>query len=353
MTPDHAKTVDHPDKLLAACHRETLPSHIIPMTAFASPMPDKPDQYAFEYKWDGLRALLYFHASRLLLETRNLLDVTAQYPELAALARALASHRAVLDGEIVALDDHAHPSFELLQRRMHLTRPADIRQRMADAPVYYMIFDLLHLDGYSTRLLPYTDRRLLLDSLQLDGPHWTVPAFHAGQGTALLKATRNQGLEGIVAKRLDSPYRSTRSRDWLKIKLLLRQEFVIGGFTPAKGHDLRELGALLLGVYDPPTGRASAPAKLHFAGAVGTGFTHCQGRDMIALLTTMKRASSPFAQGRIRPDAIYVHPELVAEVAFAEWTSQGILRQPSFKGLREDKDPREVIREPVFVGLAT
>jgi len=339
--------------------REPMPDHIRPMLAKLSGLPKDDSNYAFEIKWDGERAIAYSQGGRIRLESRNLLDITKQYPELAALGESLGAHEVVLDGEIVAFNDEGIPSFERLQRRMHLTRPADIRRRAADTPVVYMIFDLLYLDGHSTMQLPYRERRKLLEALELSGPNWQTPAYHVGDGATLLAASKEQRLEGIMAKRLDSPYEpGRRSGAWLKVKNSLRQEFVIAGWTPGTGARDDSFGALLLGYYDRTPEQAEATGqrqRLVYAGKVGTGFNDRLLRDLMKRLRDSRIERNPFDVGEPEPGSCFVEPELVCEVDFAEWTEAGTLRQPSFKGLRDDKPAREIIREsvdepPVVVG---
>ena len=311
-------------------------------------MPTDLANWAFEYKWDGVRGLMYWDGRRVLVESRNLLDVTSQYPEIAALAPSLGTRTAVLDGEIVALDSRGCPSFSLLQRRMHVASSLAVRKLMEEVPVYYMIFDVLHLDGRNLRDLPYLRRREILESLRLDGDRWSTPEFLIGKGPALLKSAARLGLEGVMAKRIDSRYLQCRSRTWLKVKLFLRQEFVIGGYTPGKGGLAGGLGAILVGCYDhraQEAKRLGVPQKFHYAGSVGTGFTAASNKHLLNVLRQIPLDKSPFTEGRVRRDALWVEPILLAEVEFREWTPQGILRQPSFKGLRTDKEPTDVVRE--------
>src|SRR5439155_14883882 len=215
---------------------EPMPEHIVPMLARLSELPKRDDDRAFEVKWDGVRTVAYCEAGRVRLESRNLHDVTRQYPELRRLGRELGARRAVLDGEIVALDEQGRPDFQRLQPRMHVVSESTIRRRVSDTPVVYMIFDVLWLEGHTTMQLPYTERRTLLEGLELDGDYWRTPSYHVDDGAAMLKASDEQGLEGVVAKRLDSRYEpGSRSGAWLKIKNKLRQEFVIGGWLPGEG----------------------------------------------------------------------------------------------------------------------
>jgi len=319
--------------------REPMPERVLPMLARTGDLPSKPDGWSFEVKWDGVRAIAYMQPGRLRLESRNLNEITDAYPEVRGLVDELGMHEAVLDGEIVAFDEHGKPSFERLQRRMHVTTPSAVKRLMASVPVVYAIFDLLYLDGHSLIDLPYSDRRERLDELDLGGRAWRVPSIHRGDGARLLDATREQGLEGIVAKRLDCRYEpGRRSGAWLKVKNTLRQELVIGGWLPGEGRRQKRIGALLAGYYD---GR-----ELVYAGRVGTGFTEAMLDDLARRLEPLRRERSPFDRGpRLPRGAVYVEPELVADVEFREWTREGIMRAPSFKGLRDDKAGSAVVRE--------
>ncbi len=318
--------------------REPIPEHVEPMKATLGRLPREDAAYGYEIKWDGVRAIAYCSGGRLTLESRNLREITTQYPELRAIGRQLGSREAVLDGEIVALDEHGRPSFQRLQGRMHLASESAIRRRAKQAPVTLMIFDLLYLEGRSMIALPYEERRELLESLRLEGPSWQTPSFHRGEGRALLAATKERDLEGIVAKRLDSAYMpGRRTRAWVKVKNVRSQEMVIGGWQPGKGARAGTIGSLLVG-YNGGEG-------LRYAGNVGTGFTDADLRRLAEMLEPLARDDSPFTGRRPPRDAVFVEPRMVAEVEFSEWTSAGTLRHPSFKGLRDDKDPSEVVRE--------
>lgn len=314
------------------------PAPIEPMKAALARMPPDEDAWGFEIKWDGVRAIAHSEPGRLRLYSRNRLDITAQYPEVSGLGRQLGSRRAVLDGELVAFDDSGRPSFQRLQPRMHVTSEAEIRRRRQQIPVTYVIFDLLYLDGRSLLDEPYERRRRRLAELQLGGPSWQVPEYHRGEGTALLQATREQGLEGVIAKRLDSRYQpGRRGRSWLKVKNVRRQEVVIGGWLPGEGRREGELGALLVGYYDA--------ADLRYAGKVGTGFDEADLRMLRDRLAPLQRETSPFTGRQPQRGAVFVEPELVCEVTFTEWTREGTLRHPSYQGLRDDKPPTDVVRE--------
>jgi bifunctional non-homologous end joining protein LigD len=309
--------------------RDPMPEHLVPMLARLSTLPPDDDRWGYEIKWDGVRAVAYVQAGgEVRLESRNLNDLTERYPDAAAIGPALGGRSAVLDGEVVAFDEHGRPSFERLQRR--------------SAPIAYVVFDLLYLDGASLMRLPYTERRERLEALELNGPGWRTPAYHAGEGESLLAASAAQGLEGIVAKRLDSAYEpGRRGATWLKIKNTRRQELVIAGWLPGEGRREGRIGALLVGYYDhTPDG-----PELRYAGKVGTGFDAKELDMLERLLAQRRRDTSPFSGRQPQRGALYVEPELVAEVEFNEWTKQNMLRHPSYKGLREDKRALEVVLE--------
>jgi bifunctional non-homologous end joining protein LigD len=318
-----------------------IPELVEPMLAKLSALPAAESDWAFEVKWDGVRAIARSQPGRIHLYSRNANEVTRAYPELRAINRALSSHEAILDGEIVAFDESGRPSFAALQPRMHQRSEAAVRRLAKAAPVTYILFDLLWLDGHSLMDLPYSERRAHLEALKLDGEHWRTPDFQAGDGAAMLAATREQGLEGLVAKRLDSRYvPGRRGGGWLKIKHSHRQELVIGGWTQGKGARAATIGALHLGVYDEQ-------GSLRYAGRVGTGFDQDELERLAGLLAELVRGDSPFAGPQPPRGARFVEPRLVCEVEFTQWTKDGLLRHPSYKGLREDKPAEEVVRERV------
>lgn len=339
--------------------KQAMPTRVRPMLARAGELPSDDERWAFEVKWDGVRAIAYWDGEELRLESRNLNDVSARYPELQALGEQLAERRAVLDGEIVAFDERGTPSFALLQRRMHLDSQSAVRKLAREQPVTYVIFDVLYLDGTVTMGLPYRQRRELLEGLELRGAAWQTPARHTGSGVDFLAVTAQHGLEGVLAKRLDSHYRpGERSAEWLKLKNVNRQELVVGGWLPGKGRRSGEIGALLLGYYEHRSGEGQdgehrsgegqdAGRALRYAGRVGTGFDEAELHRLASLLETRKRSRSPFSATGTQPprEARFVRPELVAEVEFTAWTRDGVLRHPSYKGLRSDKPGDEVERE--------
>jgi bifunctional non-homologous end joining protein LigD len=322
---------------------QQLPDLVKPMLAVAGDLPADEAGWSYEFKWDGIRALAYVEGGRVRFLTRNDRDTTEAYPELRPLGEALGSRQVVLDGEIIALDAEGRPSFEALQGRMHLADSARARRLAQQSPVTYMLFDLLHLDGRSTLDLPYHERRRLLEELALQGERWAVPPSHPGPGADLLAAARASGLEGVVAKRTDAPYRpGRRSAEWVKVKVFRTQEVVVGGWSAGKGSRERSIGALLAGIPSPGGG-------LQYAGKVGTGFSEAALADLQARLEPLRTDRSPFTTPVPKAEAAgatWVEPTLVGEVRFAEWTTSGRLRHPSWRGLRTDKDPQEVVREP-------
>ena len=314
-----------------------LPRDLSPMLATPGPLPPDDGSWAFEVKWDGVRALVAVERGAVRLTSRNGNDVSGAYPELAGLAGVLPGP-ALLDGEVVALDERGRPDFGRLQARMHVRRPA--ADLLHAVPVTLVAFDLLHEEDPLLDLR-YDDRRGRLDALPLAGPHWQVsPAFH-GDGRAVLDATRAQGMEGVVAKRRDSRYEPGRRSDcWVKVKHVLRQSAVVAGWKPGEGGRSGRIGSLLLGV--------QAGSGLAFAGHVGTGFTQAELSRLAGLLAPLTRPTSPYAQEVPREharSAVWVEPVHVVEVELSGWTRDGRMRHPSYKGLRHDLDAADVVRQ--------
>jgi bifunctional non-homologous end joining protein LigD len=311
--------------------------HVQPMLATPGPLPTGPG-WAYELKWDGVRMLVDVGPDGFSMTSRRGNDVSAAYPELVGLRDACPD--ILLDGEVVALSD-GRPSFSALQNRMHVRAPNQARRLAATIPVTYFAFDVLRLYGVDLTARPYAERRSTLERLDLFGPNWTVPpSFDDGPATIL--AAEQNGLEGVVAKRLSAPYRpGSRSQDWIKVRIGNRQEFVVGGWEAGEGGRSGGIGSLLLGYYD-------SAGALRYAGQVGTGFTARKLLELGDRLDLLRRPDNPFAdmpadvRGR---QLTFVDPELVIEVEFAEWTPEGRLRFASFRGERDDKDPQEVRRE--------
>ena len=313
-----------------------------PMLAVAGELPADDTGWAYEMKWDGLRAIAVI-GQHVRLQSRTGRDISHAYPELGGLAAALGGRQLVLDGEIVVLGADSWPSFEALQQRMNISAGAQARALAARVPVTYLAFDLLYSGGRPLLDLPYRERRARLDRLGGTGRHWQIPpAFAEEAGVQVQAVSRQHGLEGVMAKRLESRYEpGRRSPSWRKIKNVRRQEAVVGGWSPGRGGRAGRIGSLLIGTY--------AAGALQYAGHVGTGFSQQALAILAARLEPLRTSAAPFA-GPV-PDehargAAWVRPELVIEVAFAGWTSAGRMRAASYKGLRDDKDPAEVVREP-------
>jgi bifunctional non-homologous end joining protein LigD len=312
------------------------------MLATAGSLPPDDHTWAYEMKWDGVRAIAFVEGGAAQLWSRTGREITHSYPELQELATATGAGRAVLDGEIVAFGGGAWPSFEALQQRINISSPAQIRLLAAKIPVTYLAFDLLCLDGRPLLDVRYSERRALLDRLGLQGRHCQAPpSFTDVTGAEIIAVSKQHGLEGVVAKRLSSRYEpGKRSPAWRKIKNVTRQEAVVGGWKPGEGGRAGRIGSLLIGVHGPD--------GLGYAGHVGTGFTQETLVMLGERLAPLRRQTSPFA-APVPPEharaAIWVEPLLVIEVQFGGWTSAGVMRAAAYKGLRTDKDPADVVRE--------
>ena len=300
------------------------------------------DKWLFEIKYDGVRVLAIRDGENSHLYARSGTDITNRYPEVVLALNSIALDRFVLDGEIVAPDERGRPSFQLLQRRMHVNDARQISRLSVAVPVSYYVFDLLGFDRFDTRTLPLEERkRLLSELIRGEGP--VRYCDHViGRGKDFYAAISEHELEGVVAKLRDAPYRGTRTGDWLKIKRPLTKQFVIGGYSNPDG-TRTHFGALLLGQYE-------SDGALRYTDKVGTGFNQEKLRTIHAMLVDRAQSESPFrkpAPGEPSPEknAHFVRPELVCNVRFTEWTDSGGIRQPSFLGLAEDADPRDCIYE--------
>jgi bifunctional non-homologous end joining protein LigD len=295
------------------------------------------DDWLFEVKWDGVRAIAFLENEEVRLQARSGLACERQYPELAVIHHHIAAGQAVLDGEIAVLDPKGVSRFHLIQPRIANSDPNTIAHLVRSTPVVYFAFDLLYLDGYDLRGVALGKRRELLEEILTPGPVLRISEAFPGAGEALLEAARENGLEGIIAKHATSSYESRRSHEWLKIKINSEQEFVIGGFTEPQG-DRQYFGALVLGVYED--------GKLRWVGNVGTGFDQKLLASLHARLTPLIAKKCPFAE-RPKPDAgmTWVKPELVCQVKYLNWTPDKRLRAPVFVGLRNDTGPGQVSRE--------
>lgn len=309
----------------------------MPMLATSGPVPAGPG-WAFEFKWDGVRAVAAAADGAVRLTSRLGNDVTAGYPELAGIGALTGGRPVLLDGEIVALDPAGRPNFGLLQDRMHVRHPpAELRRRI---PVSFYAFDLLHLDGRSLLAAPYDERRGLLAELAPVAPGFVPPSFTDVGGAQILEVARAHGLEGVVAKRRAGRYEpGRRSPGWVKTALSHTQEVLVGGWTVGEGRRARSFGSLLLGAH-------GVDGRLRYLGHVGTGFRDTVLDDLVARLRPLARPTSPFDEQVPREHARHarwVEPVLVGEVEYRLMTRDGRLRHASWRGLRPDRAPGEVV----------
>ncbi len=312
------------------------PTWMPPMLATLADDPPPVGGWIYEPKLDGVRVLVFASQGRVRLFSRNRKPLDAAYPELVEALSLAVRGDAVLDGEVVAIDPkRGVSSFALLQQRMQLRDP--VRAARSGVPVTLYLFDILHYEGFDLTGLPLVDRKSVLrDVVWYDDPIRFTP-FRTSGSARMYRDACARGAEGIIAKRADSRYVGTRSPEWLKIKCVLQQEFVIGGYTEPQGSRER-LGALLVGYYDGDV--------LRYAGKVGTGYDRMTLEMLHQKLTPLHRRTSPFAPGPLPAGTVqWVTPKLVAQIGYGEWTEAGLLRHPRFLGLRTDKAAREVRRE--------
>jgi len=317
-----------------------MPHAIHPMLAISVDKAFDDDEWLFEIKWDGYRAVAFLDGKSLRLVSRNQNDLTKAYPELQEIPNQITARTAVLDGEIVALDDEGRPSFGLMQQRTGVGEGGRrIRRTRDDIRVVYYVFDLLYLDGHDLMQADLEQRKQLLASIVTSGDLLRYSDHWVGSGKTLFEAAGQRGLEGIIAKRRVSCYLQKRSSEWLKIKITKRQECVIGGYTEPRG--AREnFGSIVLGLYDDK-------GRLIPVGQAGSGFNEQTHAQMWKRLQPLETNRNPFF-GKVESDrqVHYVKPELVAEIKFTEWTHEGQsggvkMRAPVFQGMRLDKAPEE------------
>jgi bifunctional non-homologous end joining protein LigD len=312
------------------------PTWVPPMLATLTETLPAQGKWIYEPKLDGVRALIYVSGGTVRIYSRNRKPLNGAYPEIVEALEPAVRGDAVLDGEVVAFDpDRGVTSFARLQQRMQLRDP--IRARRSQVPIFLYLFDCLFYEGVDLTTLPVVDRKAVLrDVVWFDDPIRFTPHKTSGSA-AMLRDACAEGAEGILAKRADSRYVSARSTDWLKLKCVRQQEFVIGGYTAPQGSRER-LGALLVGYYEGKS--------LRYAGKVGTGYDHRTLELLHRRLVPLQREVSPFSEGPAPAGEIqWVTPKLVAQIGFSEWTTAGLLRHPRFLGLRDDKAAREVRRE--------
>jgi bifunctional non-homologous end joining protein LigD len=318
-----------------------MPGAIHPMLATSVDEAFDGPEWLFEIKWDGYRAIAFIAKNKLRLVSRNQNDLTAQYPELHSLPSFIKAEAAILDGEIAAFDEQGRSSFSLMQQRTGIRDGGRRTSSRRDIPVLYYVFDLLYLDGYDLRRVPLEQRKTTLARITDASGGPVRFSDHFPQGKTLFEAAKQQGLEGILAKRRDSYYEERRTQNWLKIKITRTLDCVIGGYTDPEGS--REyFGSIVLGLYDKK-------GDLIHIGQAGSGFDQAMLRDIWKELHKRDTSRSPFPHGvEALRKVHWVRPELVAEIKFTEWThvtgeGGAKLRAPVFLGLREDKEPKECV----------
>jgi bifunctional non-homologous end joining protein LigD len=339
---------------LHGARKAAMPARVEPMLATLTERPFSDPHWLYEIKWDGVRALSWIKDGKLAMRSRNAIDITARYPELASLPQALSAHQAILDGEIVALDARGHSDFGLLQRRMHVRAPAP--NLISAVPVVFYLFDILYCDGYDLRDAPLLERKQLLQRLLHATDRFRYSDHQLERGKELFDLAKQQGLEGIVAKRIDSRYVSDRSPNWAKLKVTQTLDAVVAGWTAPRTPGI-PFGSLLLGLYKEKT--------LHFIGHVGTGFNAGTYKEIAAQLKEQAATKNPFDRvPETNEPASWVSPSLVARVKFSGWTQEHALRHPVFLALREDVRPEDckweteaapaatadIVRAPAIVG---
>jgi bifunctional non-homologous end joining protein LigD len=325
-----------PDSL-AGARKTAMPQSVVPMTATAVTAPPRGRDWLYEIKWDGIRAICFIENDRVRMISRNGNSYDRQFPELTVMPNFISADEAIVDGEIAVLDDKGRAGFSLIQPRINQTDPNSVAHLARKTPAVFLAFDLLYLNGYDLRGVPLAERKRALEAVLNPSDRIRISQHFDATGEQMLQAARDAGLEGIVAKQVDSKYEDRRSRCWLKIKITGQQEFVICGYTHG---ERTTFGSLVLGVYDA--------GKLTWVGNVGTGFNDQTLNAIHKRLSALETDRTPFEK---RPAMLrsvtWVKPELVCECRFTEWTKDGKLRAPVFLGLRTDKVPEDCVREPL------
>jgi len=318
---------------LTGARKRGMPDFVSPQLATLVDEPPEGEEWLHELKFDGYRMLCHLSRGEVQFWSRNGKDWTGKFPNLVKALKTFPAASAILDGEVVIVDKAGRSSFQALQQSM---------RNSGTAAFVFQIFDLIYLDGYDLAAAPLLQRKLMLEKLlaTIKGKTPLRYSEHVeGSGAEFFKQACEYQIEGIISKLANSPYQSTRNRNWLKAKCIKRQEFVIAGYTPSK-KDFPGFGSLILGVYEK--------GKLIYSGRAGTGFTIKQRLELQKKLDKLSQAAMPFSVKPKDPglrDAHWARPLLVAEVAFTEWTADNVIRHPSFQGLREDKKPADVVRE--------
>ena len=325
-------------KDVAGAAKRAMPNAITPMLASLCDKPFDDPNWLFEIKWDGYRAVTFLSDGDVRLVSRNHNDLTARFPELRVIPKYVKAKNAILDGEVVALDDQGRPSFSLMQQRTGMRSHGRQTKPRGEVPIQYYVFDLIYLDGYDLHRVTLEERKRILREIVRDGELVRFSEHFAGQGVALYQLAKDKGLEGVIAKRANSCYEERRSREWQKIKITQTVDCVIGGYTDPEG-SRQYFGSLMLGLYNQKR-------QLIHVGNAGTGFDHALLKKLFEVLRGIESRTSPFTGPTEPKKAHWVKPVRVAEVKFSEWTHEtdegGLkLRAPVFMSLREDKNPED------------
>ncbi len=325
-------------KDLEGAAKRAMPTAIQPMLASIAEDPFDDPNWLFEIKWDGYRVISFIEKGKVRMVSRNQNDLGPRYPELRELPELVRAKSAILDGEVVVLDEHGRPSFSLMQQRTGIRAHGRQAAARPDLPILYYVFDLIYLDGYDLRGVGLDDRKRVLQQILPSGELVRYSDHHAGQGVALFQAAKQKGLEGIVAKKCNSCYEERRSREWLKIKITQTADCVVGGYTSPEG-SRQYFGSLVLGLYNDKK-------ELIHVGHAGTGFNYATLKQIFEVLREIESKKSPFTGAVDAKNVHWVKPVRVAEVKFSEWTHEtsegGLkLRAPVFLGLRDDKNPQD------------
>jgi bifunctional non-homologous end joining protein LigD len=312
--------------------REAMPAWVEPMRARpASGLPSDQSDWAYEMKWDGVRALIWVLPAELKILAADQRDITWRYPELSSLMGEVHGQRAILDGEIVGLDARGNPSYEALQQRLGFEGGRKVPGRPG-IPIAFMAFDLLHLDDRSLTPMPYEERRACLEALSIEGRFWHTPPALRGQGERMLQQSREHDLGGIIAKRLGSPYEAgVRNNAWIAVKNRQQRDVVIGGWLAGAGGRSGGIGSLVVGHRDDE-------GRFICVGTVGSGLNNRERAEIERLLEPLAIEHCPFDGGAIPAGALFVEPRVGCKVDFTEWTTRGTLRHPLFKGLHSEPE---------------
>jgi bifunctional non-homologous end joining protein LigD len=313
--------------------KAAMPAAIKPMLATLVDKPFSDPGWLFETKWDGVRAICFIQNGNARFVSRNQLEMTAQYPELTGIAASVRATNLILDGEIVALDEHGVSRFQLLQRRLGRKNAGEIGRLASTTRLAYYVFDVLYIDGFDLMSCTLSDRKATLETILKSSKNVLYSDHIMGEGEKLYEAIAKIPLEGIIAKRLDSTYVQKRSADWLKIKTTLESEVVVAGYTQPR-NSRSYFGALVVGLYEE--------GELHYVGHTGGGFNQKTLEHVYKLMQPLKTSKSPFVEKiKTNEPVQWIKPKLVAQVKFSEWTADRRMRHPIFLGMRTDKKASE------------